>query len=104
MRNKVGNDGRARTALWQRIFVTCDLGYDGGNPFLKRNISVFETEAANPGEVERRVEIFEIDIKNPSSIPMLSRVGENRPITFEAVGYLVLALVTRTDLIVAVLK
>ena len=90
------DDGRQRRRVTLVFPAEADI--------TQGKISVLEEKAPDSAKVDRRGKVLHIKIENPSSVSMLLRVGDDRPVTFETMGGPVLALLGSIDFVQAVLE
>ncbi len=84
--------------------MTRNLRNNSGDILVQFEVSVLDQEAADPPEIDRREEILKVEIEDVAAVPMLSRVGDYRPLTLEAMGRPILAVLANVYLVETVLK
>lgn len=104
VRDQVGNDGRARAPLRQRILMAGNLGDHGRHIFIQLKILVAHEEAADAAEVDGRKEVLKVDIENEPAVAMLLGVGDDRSPPFEPMGNPILSALGSLDFIEAILE
>ena len=85
MRDKVGDDRRARTSLRQRVLEAGDLRDDRRDLLVKLETVVADKVPPNPAEIERRKEILQVEIEDIAAALMPPRITDDGQRSSEAV-------------------